>query len=43
MFQLFHSTLLASDREARGHSLFDKKKKKEEEDFFVGLPFGSFF
>jgi hypothetical protein len=30
MFQLFHSTLLESDRAARGRSLFAKKKKKGE-------------
>ena len=27
-FQLFHLTLLESDRAARGRSLFEKKKKK---------------
>ena len=29
MFQLFYSTLLESDRAARGRSLFDKKEEKE--------------
>ena len=31
MFQLFHSTLLESDRAARGRSLFAKKKKKRRD------------
>jgi len=31
MFQLFHSTLLESDRAARGRSLFAKKKEKKGE------------
>jgi len=30
MFQLFHSTLLESDRAARGRSLFAKKKKEKK-------------
>ena len=29
IFQHFHSTLLESDRAARGRSLFDKKEEKE--------------
>ena len=29
-FQLFHSTLLESDRAARGRSLFEKGKRKQE-------------
>ena len=32
MFQLFHSTLLESDRAARGRSLFAKKKMKKRRD-----------